>query len=75
MILRKIIYIIKIFVYLHFLAAGKPSFNANTQGTTRSGNRVFMKGNKGSASLNRNENANQTAKCYACGITIRYICK
>ncbi len=32
-----------------------------------------MKGSKGSASLNRNENANQTATCYTCGITIRYI--
>jgi hypothetical protein len=53
--------------------SAKPSFNVNIQGTPRSGNRVFMKGSKGSASLNRNENANQTATCYACGITIRYI--
>ncbi|CAF4558687.1 unnamed protein product [Rotaria sp. Silwood1] len=52
-------------------AAAKPSFNVNVQGTPRSGNRVFMKGSKGSASLNRNENTNQTAKCYSCGITIR----
>jgi len=56
-----------------FLAANRPSFNNNAQAATRSGNRVFTKGNKGSASLNQNENINQTATCYTCGITIRYI--
>lgn len=65
---------ISCFVFQSLLgAANKPSFNVNVQGTPRSGNRVFMKGSKGSALLNRNENANQPAACYACGTTIRYI--
>lgn len=53
------------------LAAGKPSSNFNAQPTSRSGNRVLMRGAKGSAALNSNENINQSAICYACGITIR----
>ncbi|CAF1188188.1 unnamed protein product [Rotaria sordida] len=52
-------------------ATNKPSFNVNVQATPGSGNRVFMKGSKGSASLNQNENTNQTPKCYACGVVIR----
>lgn len=53
------------------LAAGKPSSNFNAQPTPRSGNRVSMRGAKGSAALNPNENINQNAICYACGVTIR----
>lgn len=49
-----------------------PSFNVNIQGVPRSGNRVFMKGSKGSASLTRPDNNNQTATCYSCGVLIRY---
>ncbi|CAF1563997.1 unnamed protein product [Adineta ricciae] len=52
-------------------AAGKPSFNINVQGTPGSTNRVFLKGNKGSASLNPNDNNTQTPVCHACGATIR----
>ncbi len=73
--MEKKLYRQNIHLSLFSVAAGKPSANANMQGTPRSGNRQFMKGTKGSASLNRNENANQSAICYACGTTIRYICK
>lgn len=52
-------------------AGDKPSFNVNIGSNSRSGNRVFMKGAKGTASLNPNQNINQTATCYACGTTIR----
>ncbi|CAF3329569.1 unnamed protein product [Rotaria socialis] len=52
-------------------ATNKPSFNVNIQGTPRSGNRVIMKGSKGSASLTRNDNSNQPAVCHSCGISIR----
>ena len=50
------------------IATSKPTFKANKPGTPSSGNRVF---NKGSALLNRNDNINQVARCYACGIHIR----
>ncbi|CAF4397095.1 unnamed protein product [Rotaria socialis] len=64
-------YLVKIFASLYFLATNKPSFNVNIQGTPRSGNRVIMKGSKGSASLTRNDNSNQPAVCHSCGISIR----
>jgi hypothetical protein len=57
--------------YLSLIAASKPSFNVNIQGTPGSGNRVIKKGSKGSASLNQTDNTNQIAVCYACGIKIR----
>ena len=56
-----------------FLEIGKSLFNGNNQGMLRPGNRTFMKGSKGSALLNQNENANQTATCYTCGTIIRYV--
>ncbi|CAF0813109.1 unnamed protein product [Adineta steineri] len=52
-------------------ATVKPSFNVNVQGTPRSGNRVFIRGNKGTAALNQNTNATATATCHTCGINIR----
>lgn len=54
-----------------FLAMSKPSLNTNKLGTSNSGNRAIQRGSKGSALLNRNDNANQVARCYACGINIR----
>jgi hypothetical protein len=60
-----------LFICLSFIAINKPSFNVNIQAATGSGNRVFKKNTKGSALLNRNDNANQKAMCYACGINIR----
>ncbi len=59
------------FLCLSLAATNKPSFNVNIQGAPGSSNRVFNKGIKGSALLNRNDNANQIAVCYACGIKIR----
>lgn len=53
------------------IATNKPSFNANRPGASGSGNRKFQKANKGSALLNRNDNTNQKAVCFACGINIR----
>jgi len=55
-------------ICLSFIAINKPSFNANKPGAPASGNRVNK---KGSALLNRNDNTNQIARCYACGINIR----
>jgi hypothetical protein len=61
-----------LFVCLLFIVTHKPPpSNVNIQGAPGSGNRAFKKGNKGSASLNRNENTNQIAVCYACGVKIR----
>jgi len=50
----------------------KPTLNSNKpqQGGSNLGNRTIK---KGTASLNRNENANQIAQCYACGVHIRYL--
>lgn len=49
----------------------KPALNSNKsqQGGSNLGNRTIK---KGTASLNRNENATQVAQCYACGVHIRY---
>jgi hypothetical protein len=57
-----------IFSIPHFLAINKPSFNTNKPGIPGSGSRINK---KGSALLNRNDNTNQIARCYTCGINIR----
>ena len=54
-----------------FIAMSKPSVNTNKLGSSNPGNRAIQRGSKGSALLNRNDNANQVARCYACGINIR----
>ena len=53
------------------LLVNKPLTNGSMQERPRSENRLFTKGQKGSALLNRNETANQMAKCRACGVLIR----
>ncbi|CAF2831953.1 unnamed protein product [Rotaria sp. Silwood2] len=49
----------------------KPSFNIDAPKAPVFGLRIFKRGNKGSASLNQNDNTSQIAVCYACGIHIR----
>ncbi|CAF2092191.1 unnamed protein product [Rotaria magnacalcarata] len=47
------------------------SINKSSQEAAVIGPRIFKKGIKGSASLNPNDNINQVAICYSCGIRIR----
>lgn len=46
----------------------KPTTNSNKPGGSNLGNRTIK---KGKASFNQNENANQIAQCYTCGVHIR----
>ncbi|CAF0889541.1 unnamed protein product [Rotaria sp. Silwood1] len=52
-------------------ATEKPSLNINANKAPAFGHRIIKRGNKGSASLNQNDNTSQIASCYACGIHIR----